>query len=203
MENIQYHIDIGNLALAVIALVALVAAWRQLRTMQDDSQTQINIAKGQERATRASVLLSLDERFGSQPMVDGRAEIAGVIDRVNKRADELYPGYERKEKRKRAIDLYPDELEKMRTAASPDPYFRLMRTCAFFETVGYVTYSKYVPLDDVLKLFGPSIADAGIVFGVHIKKLREEQNEDLYDNFLWLIEESNKDIRKTALRILN
>jgi len=195
----QYHIDVGNIALALIALVALVAAWSQLRTMQEDSQTQIKIAKGQELATRASVLLSLDERFGSQSMLNARGEMAGLMERVNKKADEAFRGLALRERRKKGLDFYPEEMETMRKAASPDSYIRLMNACSFFETAGYVTNSEYVPLKDILKLFGPSIEDAGIIFGAHIKKLREEQTDDLYENFLWLIEESRKELQKVRI----
>jgi hypothetical protein len=193
MGDIQLQIDLTNIILAIVAIVALIAAWRQLKTMQADSQTQIEIAKNQELATRASVLLHLDERFGTQAMVDARNEMAALMVRVNKKADEE-KGFLAPEARRKESDYYPEELERMRNASATEPYGRLMVALSFFETVGYVTSSQYIPLDDVLKLFGPTIDEAGIAFEAHIKKLRSDvyKNKPLYNNFLWLIEESKK-----------
>jgi hypothetical protein len=191
MYGIQLQVDLTNIVLALIAVVALVAAWRQVKTMQSDSQTQIAIARQQELATRASVLLNLDERFGSQVMQDARSEMGSLIDRVIQKADQTWPALAIKVRRSKGIDFYPDELEKMRQATPPDPYIRLMKALAFFETVGYVTSSDYVPIEDILKLFGPAIKEASVVFEAHITKLRDVyQDSDLYNNFVWLINKS-------------
>lgn len=194
MSNIQLDLDLANIVIVCVAIVALVAALRQLRTMQVDSRTQIEIAKLQGLATRASVLLNLDERFGSQSMLDARNEMASLIARVNSMADQKWPALAIRERRKKGVDLFPDELEKMRNATPPDGYGRLMVALSFFETVGYVTNSDYIPLDDVIKLFGPAIESAGLAFEAHLIRLRDDvyQNDDLYKNFLWLIKESEK-----------
>ena len=193
MDNIQIQIDLTNILLALVAIVALVAAWVQLQTMQMDSKTQIGIARQQELATRASVLLSLDERFATSAMLEARNEMGALITRINQEADKKWSSLDIKERRAKSSELYPIALEELRTAPSTEAYGRLMVALSFFETVGYVTYSKYIPIGDVIKLFGPTIRDAGVAFEAHIRKLREVyNNEQLYDNFSWLIKESRK-----------
>jgi hypothetical protein len=173
MDGIQLQIDLTNIVLAGVAIVALWAAWRQLHLTQ--------------LATRASVLLSLDERFGTQAMLDARNEMMSLLTRVYKITEEQWGGLSTDARNEKGRDLYPVELEKMRKESS-ESYSRLMVALSFFETVGYVTYSGYIPLNDVIKLFGPAVKEAGMVFEAHVKKLQDVyQNKDLYNNFLWLI----------------
>lgn len=194
MDNIQIQVDLTNIVLALIAGVGLWAAWHQLRTMRQDSQIQIGISKQQELGTRAAVLLSLDERFSSESMQEAISEMTLLIDRINKEADRRWAPLALKERRAKSIELYPEELERMRKDIPSSAYTKLIRICTFFDTVGYVTYSEYVPLEDILRLFGPAIDDASRIFRAHILKLKDDYNEAMYENFLWLINNSKKQL---------
>jgi hypothetical protein len=181
-------LELSGVALAIIALIALLAALKQLKIMRGDANTQISIAQQQERAIRASILLALDERWGSQTILEARTEMSHLIQQINKTADEQWGSLITTERRKRVLDSYPIELEKMRLAKPPTQYYKLLNACSFFETVGYVTFCTYVPLTDILRMFGPAIKDAGLIFEQHLRKLRQDSGDDnLYDNFLWLI----------------
>ena len=153
MGDIQFHIDPFSIILAVAAIWALRATLRQLKTMQEDSKTQIQIAKlmqedsktqiqianQQKLSSRASVLLSLDERFGTQAMIAARNEMGVLIARVNQKAGEQWPDIALKEVRRRSFDtLYPQELEAMRKATPADSYGRLMVALSFFAILGHV-----------------------------------------------------------------
>jgi hypothetical protein len=183
MGNIQVNIELTSIILAIVAIWALRVTLRQLKTMQGDSKTQM-------LSIRASVLLSLDERFGTQSMIDARKEMENLMAKVNKAADEQWSSIALKDRRKKSLDtLYPQELETMRRVVPAEAYGRLMVAISFFETVGFVTRYEYVPLRDVLELFGPAIEHAGQMFKAHLKKLRDDeyQSTSMYDNFFWLI----------------
>lgn len=187
MNNVQFQVDLINVILAIIAVIALIAALRQLNAMQQSSRQQ-------ELATRAGVLLGLDERFGSQSMQDATTEMTALIDRMNKIADEKWQHLAKNERLNKRNELFPEELERMRIDSPSEAYIRLMRICTFFDTVGYVTRYEYVPLRDVVNLFNPAIENAGDIFKAHIERLKDVYGEKVYGNFLWLIEESRKSI---------
>jgi len=90
------------------------------------------------------------------------------------------------------LDLYAEKLQGIR-ATERTRYIALLNACSFFETVGYVTRSKYVPLGDIIKLFSATITLGGIIFGAHLQKLRDNSHDKtIYENFSWLIAESEK-----------
>ncbi len=176
----------------MIAVIALVAALRQLRTMQTDSTTQIEIAEQQKLATRASILLALDDRFGSEAMQKARSEMGELHENVIKEANQRWRAFDQSEIRRRSSDLYAEKLDQMRSGERPR-YLVLLNACGFFETVGYVTKCRYVPISDVLKLFSATITIGGIIFEEHIKKLREESpDKTVFENFSWLIEQARQ-----------
>src|SRR5256885_2317671 len=101
--------------------------------------------------------------------------MGALMAKVNATADKTWPNIAKKERRRKSFDtLYPEELEAMRNAAPADAYGRLMVAISFFETVGFVTYSKYVPLKDVLELFGTTIEHAGQMFEAHLTLMRND-----------------------------
>lgn len=192
MSEIQLNLEITGIVLAIIALVALIAAMKQLGTMRTDSQTQINIARQQELGTRASILLALDGRFNSEPMQKARTEMGSLHDEVIREAHIRWAAFDEGEIRRRSLDLYAEKLQTIREEDRPR-YVILLNACSFFETVGYVTKSKYVPLEDVLKLFSASVTLGGAIFGAHLEKLRDSSlDRSIYENFSWLITEARK-----------
>jgi hypothetical protein len=73
-------------------------------------------------------------------------------------------------------------------------YFRLYKICGFFETVGLVARTGYVPLDDVLNLLGGSVLEAGRAFRPHIDSTLRQAGADhrMFEHFLWLLGELEK-----------
>lgn len=189
---IQLNLELTGIVLSAIAVVALIAALRQLKTMQTDSTTQINIAKQQELATRASILLALDDRFGSEAMQKARTEMGNLRDCVIEEAKVKWRAFEDAEILKRSSDLYPEKLDQMRRDERAR-YLILLNACGFFDTLGYVTKSEYVPLSDILRLFSAPVTMAGIIFEGHIRKVRQDSaDKTVFENFSWLIEEARK-----------
>lgn len=75
----------------------------------------------------------------------------------------------------------------MRTNA-PRRQLRLLQVCGFFETVGYVTSTGYITIDDVYNLLGGSILTAARVFLPYIDLLvAQGEHPKLFENFRWLV----------------
>src|SRR5262249_50544523 len=105
------ELTMGDLAAACAALVAAAAlwlAWHQLRALN--------------RQTRATVLLSLDQRWESQDVIDLREELESLIRKVEREAG-------RQSTEGVAVspaDLFPERLERLRVE-EPERYFKLFR----------------------------------------------------------------------------
>ena len=63
--KVNWDFELTNVALFVGAIVAAIYAHRQVGAMRESNQKQAESAKNQELQLRASVLLSLDERWES------------------------------------------------------------------------------------------------------------------------------------------
>jgi hypothetical protein len=75
---------------------------------------------------------------------------------------------------------------------STDPHQqrRLLQVCGFFETVGYVTFARYITMDDVYLLLGGSILTAATVFIPYIDMLLQQgAHPKLYQNFRLLVDQ--------------
>jgi hypothetical protein len=139
------------------------------------------------------VLLSLDERWENEPMLACRANLEEMIIEVKNEAARIWRGQPETEIRRRSADLYAERLARVAEENRPR-YIQLLRICGFFETVGCVVQAGYIPKRDVLDLLNVSILTAGQVFRPHIQKLLEEgAPENLYENFLWVVEEAERD----------
>jgi hypothetical protein len=177
--HIHLSLELSGIAIALIALTALVYGGRQLTEMR--------------KTTRAAVLLSLDERWENEPMLTCRANLEELIIDVKNEAARIWRGQPESEIRRRSADLYAERLARVAEEDRPR-YIQLLRICGFFETVGCVVQSGYIPKEDVLDLLYVSIPTAGQVFRPHIQKLLEEGAPDnLYENFLWLVEEAEQE----------
>jgi hypothetical protein len=73
----QVHVsfELTGVIIAAIAALALWFAWRQVREMQDSTRKQADSAHNLELQTRANVLLTLDERWETEPMLSVRREV--------------------------------------------------------------------------------------------------------------------------------
>jgi len=175
--------SLDPLVAAITALMAaglIYVAWKELSAIHASS--------------KAEVLKQLDARFSKSPMTEARDEARRLFAEMDKR-------YEHEREAQRALSAIADftahlnELKK----ANDKKYFTLIDICAFFETVGYLAYKKYVLFKDIYELFGGSILVAGKFFETHIKDLQKGPPPDpkLYENFLWLLEEVRKQQQTT------
>ena len=165
--------DIATIALAVVGLFALAVAWYQIRAVA--------------RQTRASVLLSLDERWESGEVLKLREKLEALIQEVQ--ADAARTGVT-------VVELFPKRLQRLRGEA-PARYSELFRLCGFFETVAYAARTRYIRVSDLEGLLAASIRETGQLFREHIL---ERQNApdgipDLMEHFVWLVDEVERRTR--------
>ena len=165
---------------ALMAIGLIYVAWKQLGEIKGSS--------------KAEVLKQLDARFSTPPMTDAKDEARRIF-------AEIYERHKDKGEAERELNAITDftnylaELKK----ANDKRYFMLIDICAFFETVAYVAYKKYVSLDDIYELFGGSILTSGKFFEAHIKDLQAGPPPDpkLYENFIWLLDQVRKKYKPT------
>lgn len=191
--DVSFEINLIEIILALIALGALWFAWYQIKIMQKDAMTRTESVRAQELEARARILLDLDDRWESDSMQAIRAEVIQMREEVKKEAAERWPGQSEAERQRRSADIYADKLQKIREKELLR-YLRIIEICGFFETVGYVARSGYIPPNDVILLLGGSILQAGEIFKPHIDKRVSEMGEhrQLFENFLWLLGETQK-----------
>jgi hypothetical protein len=168
--HVQVSLELTGIALATIAALALWFAWRQVREMQESTRRQADSARNVELQTRANILLTLDERWETEPMLSVRRELEILISVVEAELARADP-QSRDVLRLRRAPVLAARLDQMRREDF-EQYFRLCKISGFFETVGYVVRAGYIPLDDVINLLGGSILEAGR-FSVHTFKPRK------------------------------
>ena len=177
---IKLEVSVGDIATAVAALIALVAALvalRQLGTMS--------------RQAWAEVLLTIDERWeeSKMPMSDIKADILKFASDVQAKHKAGGPSQ---------IELLATELEGLRTT-DLDRYRNLFRLVALLETMGYAARKGYVSIEDVEQLLGPSISEATRVFRLHISRTFKDDPR-VYEHFRWLAEEVERRYRERVAR---
>jgi hypothetical protein len=191
--HVHVSLELTGLLLAGIAGLALWFAWRQVREMQESTRKQADSARNLELQTRANILLTLDQRWETKPMLGVRRELQTLISMVEGELLKAAGPIPADALKLRTAPLFVVSLNQMRVDDFKK-YFRLYKICGFFETVGYVSRIGYIPIDDVINLLGGSVLEAGRVFRPHIQRAKEEAGSDqrMYENFLWLLSELEK-----------
>lgn len=191
--SVNWNFELTNVVLIAIAGGAAFFALRQVAEMRESNRKQADSARNQELQLRASVLLSLDQRWESEPIASAVAELELLVNEVQAEAALFYPDLDLNDLRRRAAPMYVTKLHRVETE-EPKRYGRLFRICGFYETVGYVVRADYVTLIDVFKLFSVSINTGAAVFRSYIEEIVDEEgaNQMLYANFRWLIAEVEK-----------
>lgn len=191
--SINWNFELTNVALLIGAVVAAIYAHRQVAAMRESNQKQANSAKNQELQLRASVLLSLDERWESETMTSAVAELQSLIKEVENALIRANPDVSLVDLRRRSAPIYLAKLREMETH-EPRRYLLVFRICSFFETLGYTAKARYLTVDDVFELFSVSITATAMVFRPYIEEMvrQEAANPMLYANFRWLIGEIEK-----------
>lgn len=161
--------------------------------MQESNCKQTDSARNQEHQLRASVLLTLDQRWESEPLLTSRSELFALEKEVLQEAAAQWPGKPIADLRRLSAPLFASRLEDLEEQ-DPAKYLRLFQICGFFETVGYVTKANYITLTDVSELFSVSINATAVVFRPYIQYLLDIRGADpmLYSNLRWLISEVEK-----------
>lgn len=175
--TLKNDVSVGDLATAaavVIAVVALLLGWYQLR--------------GLTRQTRATALLALDERWEGAEMAGARADLERVIRAVQAEAVRRSTPQNQVSE----IDVFPEALEELRRL-DPGRHTQLLRICGFFETTAYAAREHYLKTSDLHRLFGVSIRDSGFVFHQHIMDLQTRWGvPKLFEHYVWLLDEVRK-----------
>jgi hypothetical protein len=188
--HIHLSLEITGIVLAIVSIVALIYGGRQLAALRVANNEQTKSVKYQELQTRAAVLLSLDERWETEPLLTCRANLDALIVEVKNAAAKKWLGEPDEEILAKSAGLYAKRFAGL-AEEDRQQYAQLMRICGFFETVGCVVRAGYVPKEDVLNLLSVSILTAGDVFQPHIKELIEQgAPKIIYENFLWIVKET-------------
>jgi hypothetical protein len=163
--------------------VASIYARRQLAAMRESNQKQADSARNQELQLRASVLMSLDQRWETDPLISIRRELQDFITGVFDQCLARWPGTPLPDLRALTAPIFLSRLNEME-ANDPAQHFRLFQICGFFETVGYVARAGYVSAGDVFNLLGGSVATAAMVFRPYISaKLHAGYDQHFYETF--------------------
>lgn len=193
--NIALEVDLVNIILAVIALLALAYAKYQISIARKDSLTQINIletqavsVRAQMLEARARILLDLDMRWESQSMLATRTALLKTVQEVKNEIDTAWAHVSEREKREKRGEAYAECLKKLHDT-NLEAYGKFMEICGFFETVGYMAKHDYIPTNDIIELYGGALRLAGEIFGIHVRKRREdERDERLFEYFMYLVD---------------
>lgn len=163
--------DVGTFAAALVALLALLFTWVQIRHLAQQS--------------RATLLLTLDERWESKEMAEDRQCLNQFKRSVREEAEKKSPPVT-------AASLFPASLKALRTD-KPEDYARLFHVVGFFEMLAFSARAGYLRVNDVHGLYAPAIRDAGSIFGEPIRAYQAEYGIlDAWGNFLWLVGEIRK-----------
>ncbi len=180
---INWNFELTNVALLIGALVAALYARRQVAEMRVSNRKLAESGISQEYQLRASVLLTLDQRWESPQMAVARASLHKLREEVEAESNE-----------RSAAQAYNEKLASLRSS-NPALYLRVFQICGFFETVGYVACANYISRQEIIDLLGPSILEAGRIFLPHIQALRDLEGNDshLFDYFLWLLDRARRE----------
>ena len=89
--TVNWNFELTNLALAGVAIWAVLFARRQVGEMRESNRKLAESARNQELQLRASVLLSLDERWESVSIAAAIAELRTLIGEVERELAVRYP----------------------------------------------------------------------------------------------------------------
>jgi hypothetical protein len=85
--HVSINFELTSLGLIAVAVWALLFTKRQLAAMQESNRKQAESARNQELQLRTSVLLTLDQRWESEPLLTSRAELFALEKKVLQEAE--------------------------------------------------------------------------------------------------------------------
>lgn len=191
--HVSINCELTGLGLIAVAIWGLLFARGQLAAMQESNRKQAESARSQDLQSRATVLLTLDQRWESEPLLTSRTLLFHLENSVLEEAAAQWLGRSIADLRRLSAPLFTARLEDMEERDTAK-YLRLFQICGFFETVGYVVKANYITLTDVSELFSVSIRTTAVVFRHYIQELIDARGADkmLFYNLRWLISELGK-----------
>jgi hypothetical protein len=191
--HVSINLELTGLGLIAVAIWALRFTRRQIAEMQESNRKQAESARSQDLQSRATVLLTLDQRWESEPLLTSRTLLLHFEKSVLQESSAQWPGRSIADLRRLSAPLFASRLEDMEEQDTAK-YLRLFQICGFFETVGYVVKANYITLTDVSELFSVSINSTAVVFRLYIQDLVDVRGADpmLFRNLRWLISEIEK-----------
>src|ERR1700693_4093008 len=90
--HVGVNFELTGLGLIAVAVWGLLFARRQLAAMQESNRKQAESARNQELQSRATVLLTLDQRWESEPLLTSRALLFHLEKAVLEEASAQWPG---------------------------------------------------------------------------------------------------------------
>lgn len=170
----------------ILILGVIVAAARyaknQLDQMRSDSEQTL-------KNSQASILLGLDDRWESTPMMESRAMFVEVNREIIKNIADNFPEINDEARVERMKENWCTKLGTIfRDDDDIDKYHKLMRMCGFFESVGLMVSRDYISEKDVLGLFRGSMVSIDRCYSKHIVERSHESGmpKGLYQHALSL-----------------
>lgn len=201
--------SIPDWIVAITAIIASAMALVQLRRIIDANAIQAKAHQDQVSIARAELILEIDARFESAEMQESRLAIRTLRHHCERKAretrrrgahdgdvatatamsfsEEMTALFQRFKTPERVAD----NVEATDIQASPEGerYFLLMRLPYWMESVGELTKSGLLPLEDVLNLYDAAFIGVLGCFEQHIQDRRSDpplRNERFLENALWL-----------------
>lgn len=154
----------------------------QARTSQEQMTTVI-------RASRAALLPQIDARYCEPIMSQAQQLLKELYSEVRTRCKE----------KDRSSAAYKAQFQGAATEILDDwrenrstEYLQLMALCDFYELVGLLCHRQYLNLEDILDLYSLAIINPGTILETHIKHRQSQEQRDVYEWFLYLLDESRK-----------
>lgn len=152
--------------------------------------TWLNV-RASTRQQRASVLFDLDVRWEGQGLKVPKKDAYGMLTAAMENAESLYETeeFEREVSQRLKKDLNEIYIH------NREKHDGLMDILSFLETIGHATRNGYIPLQDVVSLFGGAILSTRLLFKAHIDEM-QAQDKNAYANTTWLFQETQKIVNR-------
>lgn len=163
LQAIYWLSQIGLLFVAISALFFAYHEVSEARTNNRENSLQ----------AKASFLMTLDGRWDSQEMIEARHLFYHRKELVENLVAENHRRLDNEARKSRIQTEFNNQLQEMRENQT-EQYTKLLRFCAFFETVGLMVKQGYVDIDEISSLFKGPILDIDRFFRPHIAERQQE-----------------------------
>ena len=169
--------NIATVILAVVAVFSLVLTWRNVR--------------GARLQGRATLLLRLEEDWRKHR--ETREKIHSIRGELLAKVNEDFAGLKDAHRLEEFRKDCHERINQMRTQQVP-LYNDFVEYVGFFETVGLMVRNKYLPLEDVVKLYKGPILATDDMARLHIETWQRlaHMPPGLLENFLFLADETRR-----------